>query len=295
MIYLLSLLGYGDSIITGSIIESMVADQDMYLVGTNISKSAWSLLHKKLTPRVVLFDDFPAFYSIKASGFGAAWRDFEVAREWAVRNVKRDDSVIFERGKDLRSRLMLRGLGCEIVESYKEEGAYVDRANMLGPFCGVHEWMAAERLCSRPKQILINPCARDRIRAVPKAALYEILKTLKEADVSVHLVDYDGSYDEFARLVNKYLYRPGLETSVEHLRSSDFYIGPDSFFIHLAYYFRIPQLAFFWGRNTYFVPPGLVASGGVFFFDNIGDLRALKGKILTLIDGDFDDGMVAGV
>ena len=55
--------------------------------------------------------------------------------------------------------------------------------------------------------------------------------------------------------------------------------------MHLAYYCRIPQLAFFHATDTYFSPPGLDEAGGRYFFHDAEDhqrLRAALGSLLGL-------------
>jgi hypothetical protein len=53
--------------------------------------------------------------------------------------------------------------------------------------------------------------------------------------------------------------------------------------MHLAYYFRIPFLAFFWPSNMYFAPPGMVDQGNFVLYPQAGDAMILAGKLRGLL------------
>ena len=283
MRYILSLLGYGDCLITGSIIENKRrAVVDVRLIGTRVSAESWSVLHAPIEPDEIILNNIPAFYVIKSKSLAKAYIDFRKTRAWVINNVQEKDTVIFEKAPDLRNRLIMSGVDCEIVEIERRGGAYYDRSKALAPYYGLHQWPDCERLLNSPKTVLINPDAREVKRQIHGAHLYIMAKAFKKLGARICLLDYNGAYRFCKDLADDYVFKPTLKDAVSVLKSSDFYIGPDSFFTHLAYYLKVPQLAFFWKDNTYFEPPGLSRVGGVFYFDDLRDHGALEKKISLL-------------
>ena len=53
MIYLMTLLGYGDNLITGSILENKKTDStELRVVGSNITKNVWGQLKDRKSTRL---------------------------------------------------------------------------------------------------------------------------------------------------------------------------------------------------------------------------------------------------
>jgi hypothetical protein len=286
VINILSWLGYGDSLITGSIIENGLQPRvGVRLVGTTLSDEVWSILMQPFQSDEILFSNMPSFYSLRKSSLKSVIHDYSTARDWMLHNTKRSDTVVFEKSRDLRNIMITRGLGINVVEIVRRDGAYIDRAKALSPYFGLHQWHQSAQVSRQVGHILINPSARSLRREIPKHALDVILRAARINSVSVSLIDYDGRFSGYMGIVDSYILSPCLSDAANLLKTADLYVGPDSFFTHLAYYFRIPQVGFFWKDNVYFEPPGLNKSGGVYYYDEINDDLKLFNKIDALLNG----------
>ena len=115
------------------------------------------------------------------------------------------------------------------------------------------------------------------------AAIDSILHMVTEFGTEVCLIDVDGRYAVLQSRIHTYLRRPSLNDAVMALREADRYIGPDSFFMHLAYYFRIPFLAFFRPTDMYFAPPGMLKQGNYITFSDAAHKDQLRRKLRTFL------------
>ena len=83
MIYIFSFLGYGDSLITGSIIENMRhTATSACLVGTEFTAETWEIMRIPLKPDVVLLSKTASFFKIKSSSLADIIHDFKIVRSW---------------------------------------------------------------------------------------------------------------------------------------------------------------------------------------------------------------------
>lgn len=284
MIYIFSFLGYGDSLITGSIIENMRhTATSACLVGTEFTAETWEIMRIPLKPDVVLLSKTASFFKIKSSSLADIIHDFKIVRSWASFNIREWDTVIFETPSEFRNHLLLFGTKCNAVTIKRRTSAYFDRSHAFSRYFGFHQWHDSVSLSKNPNRILINPCAGDARRHMGDATLGVVLKVLNKIGVQTYLLDHKAAYGDFRSEVDVYIVKPTLVEAVSILRLSDFYIGPDSFFTHLAYYFNIPQLALFWKKDTYFEPPGLSRVGGLYYFDDLSESKLFEKKVFSLL------------
>jgi ADP-heptose:LPS heptosyltransferase len=108
-----------------------------------------------------------------------------------------------------------------------------------------------------PKIILINPLTRSEARNIKKDHLKNILEFLNLYGYEIYLIDIEKRYEDLKMNVKYYL----TDTTLQDLRSlllkSDFYIGGDSFLIHLAYYLKRNYFMIFYRDNDDFLPPNI--------------------------------------
>lgn len=289
MLYLMSILGYGDSLITGSILEYGLARRrrELRTVGTGITKSSWALLRAPLAPDIILFPDLPAFYSIRERGAAAATRDVMAIRRWARRNLTRWDTVILEHPDRLRGFIIMGSLGRRLVAPALRDSAYRDRSDFLARELGCeYVWKPAKPASGAARRLLVNPRGRAKSRAIPVPAVRAIVRVAKHLQCEMTLLDPYGHYVELKTEVGKYITKQPLPEVSEALRAADRYIGPDSFFSHLAYYFGVPQISIFSRSWLYFVPPGLSEAGGVVFEDEVADECYWERKLERFIRGE---------
>jgi hypothetical protein len=282
MIYLASILGYGDCLISLSLLEGRDA-APVQVVGSAVVRQVAPLLRQPPPAAELDLPGHAAFYLMRSASPLAAWRDFRSFRRWSTRTLKPGDTLILEK-PDRRNRFLVPR-GCRVVDVPRTGAAYTDRAAVLAPHTGPRELAPAPPPLGRPRSLLINPGARMRFRMLPPTVVEEALRMAAGAGVATTLVDFEGGYAGLAPLAQAYLRAPPLAESAAALRRSDRFLGTDSFFMHLAYYYRIPQLAFFHTADTYFTPPGLAEAGGRCFFHEVDDserLRAALGRLLGL-------------
>lgn len=286
MIYLFSLLGYGDNLITGALLESFCLSPTRFRsIGTGVTARVWAILNRPIQPHEILFSDVPAFYTIRNSGVWAAICDLRKARAWASASLVSSDQVVFENTSRWRHQLLLGQVDCTVLETRRLTTAYMDRLNTLKPYIGGFRWERAVEPVGSGQRLLINPDARSADRRLPTRMLDSVVNTAKACGTAVAMIDRYGEYRKFENRVEHYLLDPTFKEAVVALQNSDRYFGPDSFFMHLAYYLRIPQVAVFHRKWTYFRPPGLLEQGAVLYFDELENDEYIGEKVSWLLAG----------
>jgi hypothetical protein len=280
VVYLASILGYGDCLISLSLLEG-IESTPVQVVGSAIVRQVAPLLRQPPPAAELDLSGHAAFYLMRSTSPLAAWRDFRAFRRWSTHTLKPGDTLILEK-PDRRNRFLVPR-GCRVVDVPRTGAAYADRAAVLEPWIGRRELAPAPAAQDRPRSLLINPGARMRFRMLPPEVVEQALRLAAEGGVAATLVDVDGSYAHLAALARSYLRSPPLAESAAALRAADRFLGTDSFFMHLAYYYRVPQLAFFHAADIYFTPPGLAEAGGRYFFGDIADRKRLQASLNRLI------------
>lgn len=289
MIYVASLLGYGDSLITGAVLESAPDPLREFLtVGTAVTSAAWGFLRSRKTPDQVLFDHLPDFYwlrNVKRHGLKSLVQDSKRLHRWAT-SLHVEDTIILERPAAFRHRLLFGSRARGIVEIPRRQGAYLDRSAVLRTYLGIrHSWWPAPQALAPAKHLVINPTGKARWRRLQPDLVARILGLARASSCSVTLIDVGGCYGRLEKHVDLYMRGPPLPRAVEMLRDADRYMGPDSFFTHLAYYLNVPQMSLFWRGNTYFIPPGLHDTGGVMFEDELANEEQFEERVTRFLNG----------
>ena len=281
MITLLSLLGYGDALITAALLERAgAASRDIRIVGTAITARVGELLNQPRAPDQILFDDVPAFYALKKHGPMQALRDARTLRGWAQAHAGPGHTLIFEKPPSLRNRWMVAGRGCSVIEIPKRSTVYQDRAEVLAPLLRAEHAFAPVALpAGRARTLLINPSSRIADKALGPQAVHNLVAAAHRRGVAVTLIDVDGSFAAMAADVACYLPKPALADAAQALKVADRYIGPDSFFLHLAYYYRVPELVFFPEGSNYFRPPGLFEQGCGLYLKDLENPALLQARL----------------
>jgi len=230
----------------------------------------------------IIFGDLAAFYAIRQRGIGAAVREIIAFRKWAATTLSAKDILILESSLP-QNLLLIPRRTCPVLQVARVRSAYEDRERVLQPYLGELPFAPCVKPGRRARRVLINPSARARSRNIPIEAVAAAIRIAAEASAEVCLIDVDGRYDELRPRVHDYMARPTLTDAAKKLRDVDAYIGPDSFFMHLAYYFRVPFLAFFWPNNIYFAPPGMLAQGNFVLFPNARNESELSSKVRQLL------------
>jgi hypothetical protein len=282
------LLGYGDNLITLSLLEKASAGKNnLQVVGTGITKAVAELMRSPPSLAYELFDDLAAFYAIKQRGIAAAARDLLLFRRWSREVLSAADCLILE-SRDPRNHFLVPVRGCSVIQIPRTKGAYADREEALRPYVGEVRWPRCASPKKRAAQLLVNPSARHVSRILPEHVIDLTLRVAEDVGTEVVLLDVDGRFGLFQSRVSKYLLRPPLGDALHVLEQADCYVGPDSFFMHLAYYLRLPFLAFFSPQNVYFAPPGTLESGNCIYNPFSPDLGSYELKLRNLLTAGGD-------
>ncbi len=206
-----------------------------------------------------MFHGIPSFYDIRKNGLISALRDGVYFRSKLASeiNIEKSDVLIFEK-RDFRNKLIAYNKA-RIHEPIKRSGIYLDRKevieSVLRESIGLRECV---RLGVNPQTVLINPSSRRKEKAIAPLVLHTMIDYLNQKNMKITLVDPDGGYGHCRPSVCSYRGQLTMDEAADLLRQSDLYIGADSFFLHFAYYLRVPCLVIYNGKeNLYFAPPGI--------------------------------------
>lgn len=280
MRHFVCLMAYGDSLITLSQLEQCDNTGNWRIIGTGVTRKVAALLTQPLDV-IEILPDKAAFNSIKEYGAQAALRDFFAVRHKLSLLSQPGDWLVFERC-DLRNGLLMPRSRRQYCAA-RERGAYEDRRLLVQKALGSsREWKPGARLSGPIRRILVNPCARYSHRWLTDRLMSNVIRLCRSNRWQIVLVDPCGQYGAFASEVDLYQLRPQLMEAAAELRRSDLYIGPDSFFMHLAYYYGLPHIGFFHLDNLYFMTPDMQRRGNWLNFGDADDLTRLEGAIERL-------------
>lgn len=283
MLHIVSAMGYGDCLITLSLIEQLErpSPSEYQIIGTAVTARVSALLNRPL-PVTELLPDKAAFYTIKEDGPWKALQDLFSVRQSLHRLSQPGDIFAFERW-DPRN-VAIKPLRCLGIYAPNTHCAYSDRQTLVHELFGrAPEWAPTEKPGSSIRSVVINPCARYPHKWLTPEIVENILAISAQRDWSVTLLDPCGHYGAFADRV-KYIARPSLPDAASMLRASDLYIGADSFFIHLAYYYRIPLFGIFVPGNQDFLIPGMAQIGNFMDLNAARDRRELDQRLAAFVD-----------
>jgi hypothetical protein len=285
MIYIFSLLGYGDCLITLSLLEQqpLMAKAKCVVVGTQVTVRVAALMRDPPSSILSILPDMASFYALKKQGPFRAFADAVAVRKWGRQTLTSDDMLLFEKN-DWRSGWLTPRKVAAVYKVPRRENVYVDRAQVLQNFCGPLILSPCETSSSRLKRLLLNPSSRQRSKILGAPIINAILAAAQDASVEVCLIDVDGTFKAWCDQVATYCSAPKLKDSAALLDAADCYIGPDSFFMHLAYYRKVPFFGFFQRGNVYFAPPGMLDAGNYAYFDEAQDISKLQIKLSKFLE-----------
>lgn len=277
MLHVVCAMAYGDCLITLSQLEAIDPGADWQLIGTGVTRRVSQLLRRPL-PVVELLPDKAAFYTIKERGPLAAIRDYRHVRRELRSRCRPGDHLAFER-RDLRNSGLLPP-GTAGLYPPLSPSVYDDRRALVQSLFGhSREWAPARPPEQPVRRVLVNPCARYRRRHLSALLMENLLRLAGDRNWELTLVDPCGAYGDWASRVHAYLPRPELGDAAARLREADLYLGPDSFFVHLAYYYGVPHLGFYYPDHLYFLTPGMREHGGWLAFDAVEDYARLDAGV----------------
>jgi hypothetical protein len=276
-------MAYGDNLITLSQLEHRRRDGDWRILGTGVTRQVSSILRTPLDV-IEILPDKAAFNSIKEYGIVAAARDFISVASDLREFSKMGDTLVFER-RDVRNTL-LTPRGRHMICPVRKDNAYHDRGVMVEKIFGrMRPWPHATIPQGRIRRVAINPCARYSHRRLSSATMDNVIRLCQERDWGLTVIDPCGQYETYAGRVEQYVRGPALPEAVTLLRQSDLYLGPDSFFMHLAYYFAMPHFGFFYLDNLYFMTPGMEEQGNWITFNNAQKYTRLAEAVDRYVGG----------
>lgn len=270
-------LAFGDSLISLSQLEDLPQSPHWQVLGTAVTTQVSTILRSPM-PVIELLGDKPAYNSIKERGVVAAVQDFLTVCAALRRVTEPGDTVVFER-RDLRNTLVL-GQSRFAEYPHRTSSVYADRQELVRRVFGrSRPWRAASPPMAHVRTVVVNPSARYRRRWLSHRVVTTLLAETRRRGWRLLMIDPQEQYRELEGELAGYLPRPALAEAVACLRQADLYIGPDSFFIHLAYYFGIPHFGFFFPDHLDFLPPGSHEVGAWCTFEQASERQELASAL----------------
>jgi hypothetical protein len=262
-VHYLMFRAYGDCVISYGLLESLPAGATVRILGTGVAQRVARVLGATRHPVTTMLDDIAAFYDVRQSGPRRAMDDLRRVRRALAPMLAPGDSVLFEHA-DFRNWLLLpRMRGITVLEPQHGASIYQDRHRMLSAAFGP---MPEPRPSPRPRRpvrsLVLNPAARLEQKRLPQGVVENVVSHASARGIEVILLDPEARHARLAARVREYVPQARFEADIAALRGADFYVGADSFFLHLAYQFGLPMLQIAPVRSQYFAPPGLVGMGG---------------------------------
>ncbi|HEV8409464.1 MAG TPA: glycosyltransferase family 9 protein [Gemmatimonadaceae bacterium] len=261
MIHHISLLSYGDNLISLTLLSRLRDRSGIAIVGSAHTAQIAGFFPGLDIPVSVEFDSVPAFYDVRMRGVMAAVREAITFRRRMARWVRAGDSLILEHD-DARSRALLRFPGVTLFEPKRVANVYEDRRSMLQTVFNQQIALEPARVLSAPpRRVTINPASRVRQKSMPSRILSVLVSSLKARDIEIQLIDPEQEHRALASRVDGHHVGTTLDEAVALIRRSDLYIGADSLLMHFAYYCGTPAIVLFNETNLYFAPPGVAEQG----------------------------------
>jgi ADP-heptose:LPS heptosyltransferase len=266
VIYHLSLLSFGDNLISLSLLAKLRSHSDVTIVGTTLTRRIARFVPSVDIPIRVILDDVPSFYDVRKRGIAAAFRDTLIVRRALRRETTDGNGLIFEK-QDWRQRLLTGGTQTRSWAPARQRNVYEDRRDVLNTVFG--EDIVLDRsptLRAVPATVTINPGSRLRSKALSAAVVANIISYLRARSIEVRLIDPERQHAALRQTVSSYHTGTTLEEAVALVESSDLYIGADSLLVHFAYHCQRPVLVLYNATNLYFAPPGVEEQGSYLTF-----------------------------
>lgn len=258
--YYLAVRAYGDCLISLSLLRHLPAQTPLKILGTPITTRIARVVNFQQFPITEALADVAAFYDLRVRGPLRAANDLYALRRQLAARLARDDTVIFEHRDWRTSLIMPMGRGRSLEPPYGRS-IYDDRHALLsGLFGTLPPLEPSLRLPRNAAHWVVNPGARQPVKALPPAVVRNVLAAAAERNVRVTLLDPELQHAAQAAHVSRYEPAPSLDHAVNLLRGADAYIGADSLFLHLAYFLHIPLFAIPRMTVPYFAPPGMIES-----------------------------------
>lgn len=290
MNHLFLLQAFGDNLISLKLLSNY-PNNSFKVHGTALSREIIKIVPFTYTNFVQIYDNIPAFYNIKKSTLINIFRDFIHLVRYIRYNIPVDERIFFEKD-DFRFKLLK--IFCfkhNFVAAKRRQNIYIDRFEMLKSHMNSKEasLVSSHSFKLTGKCALINPTGRNKLRHISPAVLEELLRHLKQHGFSVCLIDHLTIYSAFAEKVDNYYSRTSLEDAVEILKNSDLYCGPDSLFMHLAYFYEKPFFCVMNYDSSYFLPPESDFCSCIIYGENKKELSVIFSAFLGKLNNEVMD------
>ncbi|GAB1536523.1 glycosyltransferase family 9 protein [Geovibrio sp. ADMFC3] len=255
MKHIFLLQAFGDNLVSLRLLKNFIG-QDIRVHGTSLTEQIVEIVKVDEFKIEQIYDGIPAFYNLRKEPLLKSVKDFIFLIKYIKANIPSNEPVFFEKD-DFRFKLMKLLLNRHILKAAKKEiGFYEDRAKVFESCLNTKiEFTSSKDFKLQGRSVVINPVGRNETRHLNKAILAFLVKSLKSSDFTISIIDHLGLYSEFESEVDNYYRKTSLKEAVNILKSADVYCGPDSLFIHLAYYYRKPYFCIMNYDSSYFLPP----------------------------------------
>ncbi len=253
-----SVLGYGDALISLQLLQQTAASAvPLLIAGTSVTQEIQSKIVGTDIAVARVLPGHAAFFRIRYAGLRQSLQEILAFRAWAEATLTADDIVLFEK-PDVRNRLILGRCRARRVEPQVTDSSYLDRKRMIEQVTGCELALPdCAQPAQAPRSVLINPSAAALHREIALPVMHNLITLFRQHGLRISITDPDGKFLGNRELFDEYHGRLDLTAAAALVRNHDVYVGPDSFFIHLAYYLRVPFIALVptVDFNFYFAPP----------------------------------------
>ena len=262
MIHHLSLLSFGDNLISLSLLAKLGEKSGVTIVGTALTQRIAAFVPDLGIPIVVVSDHVPAFYDLRKRGPRAAMEELRTLRQAILRLSEDGDGFVFEKG-GWRRHLLVGATGRRSWVPSRRRNVYEDRRDVLNVvFDEAIALESAQQFGSALRTVTINPASRVEAKAIPPQTLRSIVTYLRRRSIDVCLLDPDRRHGDLRHDVGHYRTDTTLEEALALVEGCDLYVGADSLMVHVAYQRRTPLLVLYNNEpNLYFAPPGAAERG----------------------------------
>jgi ADP-heptose:LPS heptosyltransferase len=271
---------YGDNLISLCLLNQ-IKNEKINILGTKLTLDVAKLMgFENRFNIIVIYDKIPSFYNLRKDGVIRATKDFFNLIKFLLSN---NIEMLFLDKKDFRSFMISLFVKIK-VPIIHNENTYFNRSYFFESIFNKKIVLKSSLNFNGNKKILISGLTSrtsNNIRIDDFAYIIEILKSNKY--ISITLIDLDKSYSSFSNLVDCYHTNTSLDDVKSLILEHDFYIGPDSFLIHLAYFLETPFCLVLNHLKFSFLPPSTESNQNYIFLSNNSDNNNnIKNKLSSL-------------
>lgn len=279
MKYYVLLQASGDNLITLQMLDQL--KEEVNIIGTKGTRDIANMIGVSSNINImVAFREVPSFYRVRDKGIIKALVD--ILRFRVLIKKLKPTCLVFEKG-GMRAKLLSFGIS-ELLYSDITKHAYINRRLLIEKSSNSFVSLKLSALPGKNiKNILICPSSGSVSRNISRKDLKSMIEIFSRCQYNIKIIDYAGEYKDFKSTVNQYFSNTSLISARELIKESDFFVGTDSFLIHLAYFYNKSFFIVFNYEYFDFLPPGCEVIGNYVIINPLEDNKNKIKRRLSLL------------